>query len=121
MQTERKSALNAAERAGDAECQAQALSGLADAQYMQGRMLTALGYFQRCVDLCEQTDLLRYEIPNRAMVAHCLQYEIALTKAITECRRSSDDAARIGLVQAEILARESLRHVARYGRPLRSG
>ncbi|MEO8630104.1 MAG: adenylate/guanylate cyclase domain-containing protein, partial [Betaproteobacteria bacterium] len=56
-----EAALLSAEQAGDAECKAQALSGLGDANYAQGRALSAIGFFQRCVDLCEGASLQRHE------------------------------------------------------------
>lgn len=103
-----EAALYYAQRARSAECEAQALSGLGDAQYAQGRMLTALTYFRRCVDLCEHEGLLKLEIPNRSMVGHCLCYSNELKSSIAELKRAADVAATSGLLQHEIFALESL-------------
>ena len=105
---EHRAALEHARRAADPECEAQALSGLGDAQYAQGRMLTALGYFRRCVELCERHGLVRVEVSNRCMVAHCLHYANDLDEALSELLTACEVAGRVGLVQAEILAQESM-------------
>ena len=62
-------ALSLAHAAGDAECEAQALSGLADALYAQGRMRSAHSAFLRCLDLCARESLTRLALPNHCMVA----------------------------------------------------
>ena len=71
---EHQLALAHAVRAGSVECEALALSGLGDAQYAQGRMRSALAYFQRCVSLCAGRNWVRIEAPNRCMTGHCLWY-----------------------------------------------
>jgi tetratricopeptide (TPR) repeat protein len=45
---EHEAALLHAQEAGDVECQAQALGGLGDAEYLQGRMRNALRCFEHC-------------------------------------------------------------------------
>jgi class 3 adenylate cyclase/tetratricopeptide (TPR) repeat protein len=105
---EHQAALAYARQIADPECEAHALSGLGDAQYAQGRMLTALDYFSRCVDLCERAGFVRVEIPNRTMVGHCLIYKNELDRALSEAQAACDAAHRVGLVQSEIFAQESL-------------
>ena len=43
-----------AREAAAAEQEARALSGLGDASYSQGRMITAYDYYRQCVDFCRQ-------------------------------------------------------------------
>jgi tetratricopeptide (TPR) repeat protein len=62
-------ALALAQQAGDAECEAQALSGVADALYAQGQMRSAQSAFRRCLDICERAGLTRLMPMNRCMVA----------------------------------------------------
>ena len=62
-------ALALAHQAGDAECEAQALSGVADALYAQGQMRSAQSAFRRCLDICERAGLTRLMPMNRCMVA----------------------------------------------------
>ena len=105
---EHQFALAHAVRAGNVECEAQALSGLGDAQYAQGRMHSALAYFQRCVGLCAGRHWVRIEAPNRCMTGHCLWYQNRLGSAIDEARRACDDAHRHGAVPVEVFAQTSL-------------
>ncbi len=58
-----------ARAAGDAECEAQALSGLADALYAQGKLRSAHSAFIRCLDICERLGLTRFSLMNHCMVA----------------------------------------------------
>ena len=105
---EHEAALQQAQQAHDAECEAQALGGLGDAQYLQGRMLSALGHFGRCVALCERAGLIRVEVPNRCMVGHCLYYANRVPESIAAVHRALADARRIGQAHAEIFTLESL-------------
>ena len=68
---EHERALEAARRIDSPEWQARALSGLADAQYMDCRMATALRHFADCVDLCDAHGLARVAAPNSVMMGHC--------------------------------------------------
>jgi tetratricopeptide (TPR) repeat protein len=110
---------------GDAECEARALSGLGDAQYAQGRMLTALGHFRSCVELSERAGLVRVAVPNRAMAGHCLLYKNEVDSALSEVRAACDTANKVGLVQSEIFAQESLTFLlmmaGRYGEAEQAG
>jgi len=105
-EAEHQQAMEHAELAGDTECQAQALSGLGDAQYALGRMRSALGYFRRCLALCEGK--VRIAGANRCMVGHCLWYENELPAAIGEARAANEDAQRFGIVPLQVFAQSSL-------------
>lgn len=105
---EHEAALQHAQQAGDSECEAQALSGLGDAQYLLGRLATGLDYFLRCVALCERAGLAKVEIPNRCMVGHCLYYVNRMEESVAQIRLSLEEARRIGQAQSEIFALESL-------------
>jgi class 3 adenylate cyclase/tetratricopeptide (TPR) repeat protein len=61
-------ALALAQQAGDAECEAQALSGVADALYAQGQMRSAQDAFRRCLDICERAGLTRLMPMNQCMI-----------------------------------------------------
>jgi class 3 adenylate cyclase/tetratricopeptide (TPR) repeat protein len=105
---EHERALSYAQQAGDSECEAQALSGLGDAEYMQGRILSGLDYFRRCVALCERTGLIKIEIPNRCMMGHCSYYADRLEESVAHARRARDEARRIGDTYGEIFSQETL-------------
>ena len=78
-------ALHHGRMAKSVECEARALSGLGDASYSRGRMITALDYFRQCVDLTESQGLGRIAVSNHYMVAWTRLY-------LTEVTGSSDDA-----------------------------
>ncbi len=106
--SEHQSALSAAKRLDSPEWQARALSGLADAQYMDCRMATALRYFIDCVDLCEAQGLTRIAIPNLVMMGHCRIYTCAFDAGLGDMRVAMETAARIGNRHAEMFATHSI-------------
>jgi class 3 adenylate cyclase/tetratricopeptide (TPR) repeat protein len=106
--SEHELALEAARRVGAPEWQARALSGLADAQYMDCRMATALSHFAGCVDLCETHGLTRIAVPNRVMMGHCQIYTCAFDSGLEDMRVALEAAVRIGNRHAEMFATHSL-------------
>jgi ATP/maltotriose-dependent transcriptional regulator MalT len=88
--------------------QARALSGLADAQYMDCRMATALRHFTDCVNLCEAHGLTRIAVPNRIMMGVCQIYTCEFDLALNDMRASMEVALRIGDRHAEIMAALSM-------------
>ena len=66
--SEHQRALALALEAGDRELEAQAQSGIADALYAQGRMISARAAFQRCVDVCAEEGLAQFALMNRCMI-----------------------------------------------------
>jgi class 3 adenylate cyclase/tetratricopeptide (TPR) repeat protein len=95
--TEHERALEFARRARDPECEAQALSGLGDANYAGGTMRSAHAAFSRCVAICEQHGLARFAIMNDAMIA------------IIDTWLGNGEAALARLARSRATARE-LRH-----------
>jgi class 3 adenylate cyclase/tetratricopeptide (TPR) repeat protein len=105
---EHELALQAARRVAAPEWQARALSGLADAQYMDCRMATALSHFAGCVDLCETHDLTRIAVPNRVMMGHCRIYTCQFDLGLDDMRTAQEAAIRIGNRHAEMFATQSM-------------
>jgi class 3 adenylate cyclase/tetratricopeptide (TPR) repeat protein len=105
---EHEHALDAARRIGSPEWQARALSGLADAQYMDCRMVTALRYFADCVDLSEARGLPRITGPNSVMMGHCQIYTCAVDGSLGHMRKGLEIAGRIGNRHAQMFATQSL-------------
>ncbi|MET0733976.1 MAG: adenylate/guanylate cyclase domain-containing protein [Casimicrobiaceae bacterium] len=66
--SEHQRALALAQEAGDRELEARAQSGIADALYAQGRMISARAAFQRCVDVCAEEGLAQFAVVNRCMI-----------------------------------------------------
>jgi tetratricopeptide (TPR) repeat protein len=106
--SEHQLALEAARRVEAPEWQARALSGLADAQYMDCRMATALSHFAGCVDLCEAHGLTRIAVPNRVMMGHCRIYTCKFDLGLDDMRMAREAAIRIGNRHAEMFATHSL-------------
>ena len=106
--SEHEMALAAARRVESPEWQARALSGLADAQYMDCRMATALSHFAGCVNLCEAHDLTRIAVPNRVMMGLCRIYTCEFDLGLDDMRVALEAAVRIGNRHAEMFANASI-------------
>jgi class 3 adenylate cyclase/tetratricopeptide (TPR) repeat protein len=104
---EHTSALDVAVHLDSPEWRARALSGLADAQYMDCRMATALKHFMECVELCDAAGLARIAVPNRVMMGHCRIYVCDFDAALDDMRRGLETARRIGNSHAEMFALQS--------------
>ena len=104
---EHAAALDFALRLGSREWKARALSGLADAQYMDCRMATALTHFSECVELCDATGLTRIAVPNRVMMGHCRIYLCDFDAALDDMGRGLETSRRIGNRHAEMFALQS--------------
>lgn len=100
-------ALECAQRAGSSEWEARALSGLGDAYYSRGRMITSLDYFRRCIQLCRQFGFGRIEVSNRYMVAWNRLYMNEVEGALEDALAAVESAARVGHRRAEMCARLS--------------
>ena len=98
-------ALNYAEEANQPELTAQALSGLGDAYYAQGRMFKAHGVFEKCLDLCRQHGLSAVESANRFMLGTVKIYMNETERALEEASRSAELAQKIGQLRPEIVSR----------------
>ena len=101
---EHSAALEAALRLGSREWRAHALSGLADAQYMDCRIATALKLFSECVELNEAAGLTRILTANLVMLGVCRFYLCAFDAALDEMRRGFEIARRIGNRHGEMMA-----------------
>jgi class 3 adenylate cyclase/tetratricopeptide (TPR) repeat protein len=102
--SEHERALAAARRIDSPEWQARALSGLADAQYMDCRMATALRHFADCVDLCDAHGLARVAAPNSVMMGHCRQYNCDFDQGLSDMRKGHEIAVRIGNRHGQMFA-----------------
>ena len=106
--SEHEQALAASQRADSPQWQARALSGLADALYMDCRMATALRHFAGCVELCDVHGLTRIAASNRVMMGHCRIYTCNFDLGLSDMRLGLETAARIGNRHTEMFANQSL-------------
>ena len=99
-------ALDYAREAGDEACEAQALSGLADVRYAQGRMFTAHDAFARCVALCDRRGDLRASLTNRCMVGITGMYLCRVDDSLAAIEEARAASREIGHRVAEVMADE---------------
>lgn len=85
--------------------QALALSGLGDAAYARGRMFTAHGVIEQCLDLCRVHDLADVESANLFMLATVRIYMNETEPALDDALRSAELAAQLGMHRPEIVSR----------------
>jgi hypothetical protein len=71
-------------------------------------MVTAADRFRRCVALCREAGLLRFEIPNLVMLGHALAWAGEGDAGLAIIRQAVDLSSRIGLPQTEVMALESI-------------
>ena len=99
-------ALALAREAGDDACEAQASSGLADAMYASGRLVSAQGAFDRCVALCERRGDTRSALMNRLMSALMDFYRGEAARSLARIEAVAAEAREIGHRVAEVMADE---------------
>lgn len=87
------------------ESQANALSGIGDSYYAEGRMQTAHDVFDRCVRLCERNDLMNVVAPNRSARGSTLIYLGRPALALQDAMDSVQHCRTVGNHRAEIFSR----------------
>ncbi len=102
---EHAKALGFAQQASDLEAEAKALGGLGDAAYAQGKMMTALNYFEQCLALCAAQEFSQVEAANRFMLATTRIYQNSTEQALNDARESMELAIAVGHKRAEIVSR----------------
>ena len=103
---EHERALALAREASDEACEAQALSGLADVLYANGRMPSAHAAFERCIALCDRRGDLRSTLMNRNMMGLIDLYLGATPRGLATIERARSAAREIGHRVAEVMADE---------------
>lgn len=98
-------ALGTARLADSPECEARALSGLGDAYYSQGRMITSLKYFRQCIDLCRNHGLGRIKVENQYMVAWSRIYLNEIRGSLEDALEAVEASVQAGHKRAEIVSR----------------
>ncbi len=97
-----------AQRVGDPELEARALSGLGDASYMRGAMITAFGHFDRCVKLGQQHNLPNIVAANQVMRGLARFYQNDVDNGLADIEASVQLAEEIGALRAALVAYCSL-------------
>lgn len=102
---EHRLALQYGREAESVEQEARALGGLGDAEYARGRMLSAYGYFSRCVEMCREEGFEDIEVANLPMAGTTRHYRNEMHEALDDALRAYEGARRIRNIRAMILAR----------------
>ncbi len=100
-------ALHYGQESGSAEIQARAYGGLADANYLRGRMLSAKEMFERCVTLAKENNLTRIVTANLLMVGATKGYALELVSGTEVSLEALAVSKSIGDYRSEILARNA--------------
>ena len=98
-------ALRLAERVGNPERIADALSGRGDALYAQGRMSSSRTVFDDCLRLCEEHGLARIKAQNLFMRGTVRIYALDWEGALSDALQSAELARTIGNARAEVVSR----------------
>lgn len=94
--------------AGDEEGQANALSGLGDAAYLQGHYPEAELSFRACLEIAARAGLLRIQAANMAMLACVAANAGPLDLALALGRRAVELANRIHHLRAALIGAHSI-------------
>ncbi|MBW8637692.1 tetratricopeptide repeat protein [Hoeflea sp. WL0058] len=100
--SEHESAYRLAREVGSLEAEARALSGLGDAHYLKGRMLTAYDNFQTCVQLAEAQGFGRIVVANRHMVGWSRLHKMEFREALQDGLAAAEKAAHVSQLRAEV-------------------
>ncbi len=97
-------ALKHARDANSPELEAQALSGLGDAEYARARMISAYGYFDECIEIARDHGFGRIVAANLAMRADTLFFRNENEAAANDFRTAVGLAVKARQPRAEMLA-----------------
>ena len=96
--------LEFARAAGSVEVEAQALSGLANAEYNRGRFLSAQDYFDQCIELARAHALGRIIAANLSMRSYVSCWQGSIESAIAGYREAAQQAEQINDPRAQMMA-----------------
>jgi tetratricopeptide (TPR) repeat protein len=97
-------ARDSALKAGDAEWEARALSGLGDAHYGRGRMRLALDHFRHCRALCQEHGFGRVEVGSTHMIGAVRRYLLECREALEDVGAATAMAAKVGNARTRMVA-----------------
>ena len=100
-------ALKYVEEEDSPETKAQILSGLGDAEYLRGRMISACRYFDECVAISREHALRRILAANLSMRADTYRYQAKHALAMADFEEAISLARDNGHLRAEMIALES--------------
>ncbi|MCZ6724558.1 MAG: AAA family ATPase, partial [Gammaproteobacteria bacterium] len=99
-----KISLEYAREANAPEAQAQALSGLGDAEYNRGRFISSYRYFDLCIKLAREHGFGRVIAANLSMRGYVSQWQNDLEATTADYHAAVEQATRTHDLRAEMLA-----------------
>ncbi len=99
-----KLSLEFARKANSPEVEAQALSGLGDAEYNRGRFLSSYRYFDQCIELARKYGFGRVIAANLSMRGYVSQWQNNIDPATADYHEAVEQATRTHDLRAEMLA-----------------
>jgi class 3 adenylate cyclase/tetratricopeptide (TPR) repeat protein len=103
---EHQAALGFARSLADPLWEINATSGLGDADYAEGKMLSGLTRFRRCVELCDVHGLPRPSVANLAMVGFCRFFALEFDEGFADLEAARALAVKLGNRYAEMFTLE---------------
>jgi len=100
---EHELSLKYARKANSPEAEARALSGVADAEYARGRMITSHDYFRRCITLCREHGFGRVEVANMSMLGFSRNFFDTIQSGLEDGLAAVEAARKVGHHRAEML------------------
>jgi class 3 adenylate cyclase/tetratricopeptide (TPR) repeat protein len=110
-----KAALQYAEAAGSLEIKAQTLSGLGDAEYARGRMISAHRYFDECVEISREQGFGKILAANLLMRGVVSWWRNERVAALRDFEEAVSLAEETGQLRAEMIALGAGRYLAEWG------
>ena len=107
--------LEYARDANSPELEAQALSGLADAEFGRSRMISAYGYFDRCIELSRTHGFGRIVAANLSMRGKTHYYRNDFESMLADVRAAVELATKIRNQPAEMVALQGGTYLADMG------
>jgi len=99
-----KISLQYAREAGRPEVEAQALSGLGDAEYNRGRFISSYRYFDQCIELAREHGFGRVIATNLSMRGYVSQWQNDYDSTTADYHAAADQAIKTHDLRAEMLA-----------------
>jgi class 3 adenylate cyclase/tetratricopeptide (TPR) repeat protein len=95
--------LECAQSAGETNKEVRALSGLGDAYYLSGQMITAGDHFDRCIEIAREQGLDTIVGANLVMLGSTLGYQFRLEESRAVSREAVELSERLRLPRAGIV------------------
>jgi tetratricopeptide (TPR) repeat protein len=106
--TEHRQALEIARRIASPTLEAQALSGLGDADCLRARMISAYETYRGCIELCRLHGFKRIEVANLSQLVHTGIHFRAAPTALDDAFRALEGARQVGHRRAELNAQSAV-------------